>query len=311
MLVEGRRPQAGTRRTFPQSGVGMEIRGLAYDAEDVIDYFILKLAHRGALGIPGDGAGSSSVTGMQQRLRRTFSHVEEEDVINLEVNTKDVLSQLMTEEDRSHAVVSIVGMGGIGKTTLARKVYRHVDVKRHFDFLAWVSISQQCNPREVLHEFLMKVQPGGESINKMNENQLIKNLSDVLKEKLYLVVLDDIWRIEDWDILKPPFPRGEKGSKILFTTRNKDVALLADPCNSPIELPFLTDDESWKLFIRKALPRNKTDPHACSKAFEKLGREMVKKCGGLPLAIVVLGGLLATRHRAGGRWFTETSSKDT
>ncbi|KAK8671806.1 hypothetical protein V6N13_038391 [Hibiscus sabdariffa] len=95
------------------------------------------------------------------------------------------------------------------------------------------------------------------------------------------------------------FPRGEKRSKILFTTRNKDVALHADPCNSPIEVPFLTNDQSWKLFIRKAFPRNKTDPHACPKAFEKLGREMVKKCGGLPLAIVVLGGLLATKRTQG------------
>ncbi|KAK8662485.1 hypothetical protein V6N13_092058 [Hibiscus sabdariffa] len=254
-----------------------------------------------AYEIPGDGAGSSSVSSMQQRLRRTFSHVEEEDVVSLEVSTKDVLALLMTEEDRTHAVVSIVGMGGIGKTTLARKVYNHVDVKRRFNCLAWVSISQQCNRREVLHDVLMKVQPRGKSLDNLNENQLIKKLSDVLKEKLYLVVFDDIWRIEDWNILKPAFPRGRKGSKILFTTRNKDVALHADPCNSPIELPFLTDDQSWKLFIRKAFPRNKTDPRACPKTFEKLGREMVKKCGGLPLAIVVLGGLIATKQTQ-GQW---------
>ncbi|KAE8704598.1 hypothetical protein F3Y22_tig00110450pilonHSYRG00906 [Hibiscus syriacus] len=177
-----------------------EIRGLAYDAEDVIDSFILKLAHIGAFGIPGDGVGSSCVTSMQQRLRRTFLHVEEEDVISFEVSTKDVLAQLMTEEDGC--------MGDIGKTTLARKVYKHVDVKRHFDFLAWVSISQQCNPREVLQDVLLKVQPGGESIDKLNKNQ-------------------------------------------------------------------------------KAFPRNKTGPHVCSRAFEKLGREMVKTCGRLPLAIVV------------------------
>ncbi|KAK8662492.1 hypothetical protein V6N13_092065 [Hibiscus sabdariffa] len=252
-----------------------EIRDLALDAEDVIDSFTLKAAHqRGFHGvvkrftsiftkpfhlhklgvqvkeiqtkleniskslpayeIPGDGAGSSSVSSMQQRLRRTFSHVEEEDVVSLEVSTKDVLVLLMTEEDRTYVVVSIVGMGGIGKTTIARKVYNHVDVKRRFDCLAWASISQQCNQREVLHDVLMK----------------------------------------DWNILKPAFPRGRKGSKILFTTRNKDVALHADPCNSPIELPFLTDDQSWKLFIRKAFPQDKTDPHACPRAFEKFGREM-------------------------------------
>ncbi|KAL4387350.1 hypothetical protein GQ457_09G029710 [Hibiscus cannabinus] len=234
-----------------------------------------------AFEIPGDGAGCSSVSSTQQQLRRTFSHVEEEDVVSLEVSTKDVLALLMTEEDRSHAVVSIVGMDGIGKTTLARKVYHHDDVKRRFDCLALIFISQQCNPREVLHDVLMKVQPGGESFDNLNQNQLIKRLSDVLKEKLYLVVFDDIWSIEHWDILKPAFPRGKNGNKILFTTRIKGVAQHVDPCNTPVELPFLTDDQSWKLFIRKAFPQNKTDPHACPEAFEKLGIEMVKKCGGL------------------------------
>ncbi|KAK8671813.1 hypothetical protein V6N13_038398 [Hibiscus sabdariffa] len=127
-------------------------------------------------------------------------------------------------------------MGGIRKTTLVKKVYNHVDVKRRFDCLTWVFISQQCNPKEVL----------------------LRN-----------------------------------------TTRIKGVALHADPCNTPVELSFLTDDQSWKLFIIKAFPQNKTDPHACPRAFEKLGREMVKKCGGLPLAIVVLGGLLATKQTQG------------
>ncbi|XP_052876670.1 disease resistance protein RPP8-like isoform X1 [Gossypium arboreum] len=142
----------------------------------------------------------------------------------------------------------------------------------------------------------MKVKHERASIDNLNENQLVKRLSNVLKEKQYLIVFDDIWRSEDWDILKPAFPRGKKGSKFLFTTRNKNVALVADPCNSPIELPFLTDDESWKLFRSKVFPRNKIGSHACLEEFEKFGRQMVKKCGGLPLAIVVLGGLLATKH---------------
>ncbi|KAK8334293.1 hypothetical protein V6Z12_A10G260300 [Gossypium hirsutum] len=317
-----------------------EIRNLAYDAEDVIDSFILKAAHqRGfhgivkrfisiftkpshlhkigvqvkaiqtklqnisrnlpAYAIPSDEEGSSSIFKVQQRLK-TYSHVKEEEVVSLEVSTKEIMAKLMIEEDRLHAVVSVVGMGSIGKTTFARKVYNHVDVRRHFDFLAWVYISQQCKPRKVLLSVLMKfLSPSKderELIEKLDENELWKRLFDALKEKRYLVVLDDIWRSEDWDILKLAFPRGRKGSKILFTTRNRNVALYVDPCNTPMELSFLTDDESWNLLCRNAFPLNETDSYIYSEELEKLGREMVRKCEGLPLAIVVLGKLLARKQ---------------
>ncbi|XVF83768.1 hypothetical protein PTKIN_Ptkin16aG0519100 [Pterospermum kingtungense] len=312
-----------------------EIRDLAYDAEDVIDAFILKAAHQGgfqriikeftsiftkpfhlrkigvqikeiqtkleyiskslpAYEITGEGQGSSSIAMMQ--LRRTYSYVEEEDVNGLERVTRNVLAQLMTEEeDRLHVVVSIVGMGGIGITTLAKEVYND-NVKQHFDCLAWACISQKCWPRGVLLDVLTKVDPSPKEERKLSENEVKKRIFNFLKEKRYLIVLDNIWRSEYWNILKRAFPQEKKGSKILFTTRNKDVALLADPRNSPIELPFLSDDDSWRLFKRKAFPTHTMESDACSEGFETLGKEMVKKCGRLPLAIVVLGGLLATKR---------------
>ncbi|XVF83815.1 hypothetical protein PTKIN_Ptkin16aG0523400 [Pterospermum kingtungense] len=320
-----------------------QIREIAYEAEDVIDSFILhQVSHHGGFrgiinkftsiftkpshlhktgmkiqaiqtrlediskSLPAYGhisGGQSSHSGtmmLQQRFRKTYSHVEEEDVVSLKGMTRKVLARLMTEEeDRPHVVVSIVGMGGIGKTTLAKRVYNHLDVKRHFDCSFWAFISQDCKPTEVFYDFLIKLlspsKEEREEIDKLKEDELIKRVFDVLKRKRYLVILDDIWREEDWNRLKPAFPRGEKGSKILLTTRNKDVALSANPCNSPIELPFLTDADSWRLFKKKAFPENTTESEARSREFEMLGREMVNKCGGLPLAIVTLGGLLATK----------------
>ncbi|XVF75266.1 hypothetical protein PTKIN_Ptkin13bG0173800 [Pterospermum kingtungense] len=256
-----------------------------------------------AYGISGGGdeGCSGSAAEMQRRLRRSYPHVEEDDVVSLEASIKDVIVKLTEEEERSYSVVSIVGMGGIGKTTLAKKVYNHTVVKRHFDCCAWVFISQHCIRREVFHGVLMKVlSPSGkqrELILKLKEDELVEMVYNILKEKRYLVVLDDIWRCEDWESLKPAFPKGNKGSKLLFTTRNKQVALFADPYSSPVELPLLTEDESWKLLKTKAFYflGNQTESRVCSKEFEMLGKEMLKKCGGLPLAIFVLGGLLATK----------------
>ncbi|OMO50100.1 Disease resistance protein [Corchorus capsularis] len=315
--------------------VEKQIRELAYDAEDVIDTYILKVAnqnrfmtmlskpfHLHTIGeqvrailakledisktlqpyklISGEGESSNS-NSRQRLIRRTNSLATEGFVVSLEGITSEVLAQLMKEDD-SLRVVSIVGMGGIGKTTLANKLYHHVDVTRHFDSFAWVFISQQCMEREVFHEILVKVLSPSkeyrELMDKMKETELMRTLRDVLEDKRYLVVLDDIWSSDQWNTLKHAFPPGKKGSKILFTTRIKDVPLLADPLSSPVELPFLTDGESWELFRRKAFPGDGAESsHACpDEEFEKLGKDMVGKCGGLPLAIVVLGGLLATKR---------------
>ncbi|OMO83671.1 Disease resistance protein [Corchorus olitorius] len=316
-----------------------EIRDLAYEAEDVIDSFILKVASskgegfhgiikkfwsiftkpsnlhkigneiksiqtklediRNSLPTYGIKLENEASTSIQPQLRRSYPHFEEEGFVGLVDATKEVMGKLLAEEDEEKLhFVSIVGMGGIGKTTLAKKVYNCFDVKRTFDFSAWAFISQQCSIKDVLRKLLADADgKNREVVDRLQEEDLFERLYNFLRDKRYLVVLDDIWKNEDWDKIKQAFPKGKKGSKILFTTRNREVALHADPRSSLIETRLLTSDEGWELLKRKAVPRSLWNSKECLQQFKELGREMVKHyCGGLPLAIVVLGGLLATKE---------------
>ncbi|XP_065872719.1 protein RECOGNITION OF PERONOSPORA PARASITICA 7-like [Euphorbia lathyris] len=312
-----------------------EIRGVAYDSEDVIDTYIVKTATRkgGALGfinkflsfftkVPalhhirnqiesirtkiGDISTSMQTYGIQfdaetgeeqRRLRASHPYYEDEHVISFEAIKRDVKDQLMMEEEQLR-VVSIVGMGGLGKTTLAKTIYNDIQIKKQFDCVSWAFISQQFSVRDVLIAILMEVAPSTQNrsdLEKMIEEELIKTLYNELKSKRYMVVLDDIWKNEAWDSLKHAFPNGKKGSKVLFTTRDRDVASYADPRSTHVEPPLLSDDEGWELLSKKAFSKDVLTERSWAPEYEILGRKMVKKSGGLPLAIVVIGGLLATK----------------
>lgn len=318
-----------------------EIRNVSFKAEDVIDNFIYEIAPRGdglrrvlkrfaftftrfprlhrigtqiksietniedisksldtyGISFSTEGERTSSISEMQ-RMRRTLPHVVEDDVITLDDITNDLMDQLMDDEEGRLRVVSIVGMGGLGKTTLAKKVYNQKEVKHYFDCQAWAFVSQQLQAREVMYAILSEITSPS---NIERDEDLMLRLYQELTDKRYLIVLDDIWNFETWLILKSAFPDEKKGSKIVFTTRNKDVASRADPGGSLIEPLLLTDEQSWELLRKKAFNRRSVDGHDCSPEFEQLGREIVKECRGLPLAIVVLGGLLAEK-RSSTEW---------
>ncbi|KAL7236954.1 hypothetical protein ACSBR1_020107 [Camellia fascicularis] len=281
-----------------------EIREAAYDAEAVIDTYIIKVAFRretgsvlnvlmryscvfkfkdciaihkvgveiesiktniskittslDTYGVTAMSEGESSRFEKQRLQRWSYTHVLEEDIVGLDDDIKTIAEHLVKEE-RQCRVVSIWGMGGLGKTTLAKKVYNHINVRRHFDCFAWAFISQQCNVREVLEGILIKLSTEGrEQIKLMKHEELVEKLFEVQIQKKCLVVIDDIWKAEDWKILSPAFPNKEvAGSKILLTTRMKEVASYADQLH---ELRPLIETESWKLFGKKAFSRtNDTD----------------------------------------------------
>ena len=148
-------------------------------------------------------------------------------------------------------------MGGLGKTTLAKMVYNHPDVKQHFDSCVWVFISQQCQSRNIWEVILFRLlSPSAEErdeIRKLLNDEIIEKLHQVQREKKCLVILDDIWTTYDWKKICEAFPVKNTGSKVLLTSRNKNVALQADPRGLLLELQYLNEEKSWELFEKIAI----------------------------------------------------------
>nr|XP_048329361.1 putative disease resistance protein At1g50180 [Ziziphus jujuba var. spinosa] len=246
-------------------------------------------------------ASTLSVFNKLREKRRSSPHADEDDIVGLDDNIAMLESQLIQGELR-RSVISIIGMAGLGKTTLAKKIYRSSNIKRHFDCCAWVYVSQEYRAEEVLQDLGKRVIGLGRmELEKMHRYDLVEELSNYLEKRRYIIVLDDIWKKEVWDNLKAAFPDSKNGSRIMFTTRFKDVALHADPRTPPHELHLLNHEDSWELLSKKVcLEWNSVT--SLPPWTEEIGKKIVKRCGGLPLAIVVLGGLLSTREVSCNEW---------
>ncbi|KAL1198818.1 Disease resistance protein RPP8 [Cardamine amara subsp. amara] len=273
------------RRNF-----SVDIKGITKRISEVIDGMQ-------SLGIQQiiDGGRSLSLQERQRKqseIREEYANKSENDLVGMEQSIEELVGQLV--ENDSIQVVSISGMGGMGKTTLARKVFHHDSVRRCFDGFAWVYVSQQFTQENVWQRILQELQPHDGEILKMDKYALQSKLFQLLKTGRYLVVLDDIWEKEDWDRMKAVFP-SERGWKMLLTSRNAGVGLHADPACFPFRPRTLTPEQSWKLCERNAFPRTDETELRLDEEMEAIGKKMVTYCGGLPLAVKVLGGLLAEK----------------
>ncbi|MED6114840.1 hypothetical protein PIB30_084360 [Stylosanthes scabra] len=225
--------------------------------------------------------------------------VEEGDVmIGFENNLSTILKQLK-ENDLPTNVVSIIGMGGLGKTTIARKIYDDYDVKKLFSCRAWSCVSKNYVAREVLLSLFRCLKSPNKPVSEFensSEEDIREELREYMKQQKYLVVLDDLWDPLVWDDIKRALPNGKTGSRILITSRNNEVANYTSP-RPPHYLPFLNNEESWELFCNKVFWGRK-----CPCDLEPIGKSMVERCGGLPIAIITLAGLVSKKKRSQRGW---------
>ncbi|KAL7616331.1 hypothetical protein Lser_V15G03609 [Lactuca serriola] len=225
----------------------------------------------------------------QRRLEQT-SLLDESKILGRDGDKEALLGKLLGNEecDENVSIVSIVGMGGIGKTTLAKVLYNEQKVKDHFEVMAWVCVSEEWDVINISKAIFQAVT--GQNKDFANLDLLHVALREELSKKRFLLVLDDVWNEEDskWEVIQSPLLVGAPGSRIIVTTRSTRVASVMDS-QQTYPLGVLSNEDALSLFAQHALGEKNFDKHPALKSH---GEGMVHKCGRLPLALKTLGRVL-------------------
>ncbi|KAJ1430008.1 Virus X resistance protein-like, coiled-coil domain [Sesbania bispinosa] len=245
-----------------------------------------------------------------QRRAMTYSHVDASDVIGREDDREEIIKLLMQphphgdgDGDKSLCVIPIVGIGGLGKTTLAKFVFNDKRTEGHFQLKMWVCVSNDFDIKQIVIKIIHSANDSAsaptiahvqqENINHLDIQQLVHRLKHKLSGQKFLLVLDDIWNDDraKWLELKDLIKVGATGSKILVTTRSNSIASMMGTVD-PYVLKGLSPNNCLSLFVKWAFKEGEEKRYPI---LVEIGKEIVGKCQGVPLALKTLGSSLFSK----------------
>ncbi|XP_064998385.1 putative disease resistance RPP13-like protein 1 isoform X1 [Musa acuminata AAA Group] len=217
----------------------------------------------------------------------------------LEDDAMALMKQLTKQDPSKNVVVlAIVGIGGIGKTTLAKKVFNDGKIKASFRTTIWVCVSQKFSETDLLRNIVTGA--GGSHGGEQSRSQLEPAVERLLRGNKFLLVLDDVWGAQIWeDLLRNPLQGGAAGSRVLVTTRNAGIARQMKAAHVH-EMKLLPPEDGWSLLCKKVTTNAEDERDA--QDLKDTGMKIVEKCGGLPLAIKTIGGVLLDRGLNRSAW---------
>ncbi|KAM3752315.1 hypothetical protein ACB098_03G008600 [Castanea mollissima] len=239
---------------------------------------------------------------------QTTSYVKVSEILGRDKVKNDLVSILLgrgTEKEKHPYVVSLVGMGGIGKTTLAQLAFNDHEVQAHFEIKVWVCVSNPFDPCKVAKEILESIVHQSPTLTALQS--LLDRICNEVRGKKFLLVFDDVWTEDSttWEPFRIALECGSQGSRIVVTTRKSRVAEIMGSASSTIYLESLSKEDCWLVFSKIAFLDR--DPRQ-SEQLEYLGRQIVEKCEGLPLATKTLGSLMQFK-RSREEWASILESK--
>ncbi|KAF3456664.1 hypothetical protein FNV43_RR01318 [Rhamnella rubrinervis] len=232
--------------------------------------------------------------------------MKEDQVVGIESDRDKLVGWLVDKSSPQRTVVSVVGMGGLGKTTLAKQVYDRVVTQ--FDCHAWITVSESYDKKELLRTLMenfrinMETNIPARNGGVNEEIQLITMIREYLKDKRYVVIFDDVWKIEFWSDIEHALLDNNKGGRIVITTRSLDVANFCKT-SSYVHIHMLQplpSEKAWQLFYKRVF--HFEFGGSCPPELENYSGKIVERCKGLPLAIVAIAGLLSTKEKTVDEW---------